>query len=107
MRSMGKTSACAKPEGGGHLVVQVRQRNADLVDRLCELHFVKHFIKIGLYAYLADHCDCLGLCVSCCVVNHIIRIVIFALISDANLTDVMNQTKRVGSKAQKLQQVKP
>ena len=23
---MGKTSACAKPEGGGHLVVQVRQR---------------------------------------------------------------------------------
>ena len=45
---MGKTSACAKPEGGGHLVVQVRQRNADLVDRLYELHFVKHFIKITI-----------------------------------------------------------
>ena len=44
-------------------------------------------------------------CVSCCVVNHIIRIVIFSLISIANLMDVMNQTKRVGSKAQKLQQV--
>ena len=42
------TGACAKPEGGGHLVVQVRQRNADLVDRLCELHCVKHFIKISV-----------------------------------------------------------
>ena len=44
-------------------------------------------------------------CVSCCVVNHKIRNVIFPLISIANLMDVMNQTKKVGSKAQKLQQV--
>ena len=26
LRCIGRTSACAKPEGAGHLVVQVRQR---------------------------------------------------------------------------------
>ena len=106
MRCLGKTSACAKPEGAGHLVVQVRQRNADLVDRLCELHCVKHFIKITVPLKLTWLTIVIVLdCVSCCVVNHIIRIVIFALISIANLMDVMNQTKTVGSKAQKPQQV--
>ena len=71
---MGKTSACAKLEGGGHLVVQVRQRNADLVDRFCELHFVKHFIKITVPLKMqgnVDHCDCLGLCeMLCCQKYH-------------------------------------